>query len=103
MRGSVVLAMLLHATVNTMSTGLIFPFFSGATLILLWWICSVFWLCAGLAYSSWLRNETNRRSPFRPSQLLKVRSLTFPCPKHADLGERSRAADAACDSGDFFA
>ena len=36
MRGSVVLAMLLHATVNTVGTGLIFPFFSGATLILLW-------------------------------------------------------------------
>ena len=101
MRGSAVLPKLLQATVNTVGAGLIFPFFSGTTLILLWWIYSILWLCAGLGISGTQRNEPV--VAFRPSQLLKVRSLTFPCPKHADLGERSRAADAACDSGDFFA
>ena len=48
MRGSAVLPKLLQATVNTVGAGLIFPFFSGTTLILLWWIYSILWLCAGL-------------------------------------------------------
>jgi len=46
--GSVLLPMLLHATVNTVGGGLIFPCFSGATLTLLWWIYGIVWLCTGL-------------------------------------------------------
>src|SRR5438067_4133456 len=59
-RGSVFLPMLLHATVNTVGAGLIFPFFSGATLILLWWIYSILWLCAGLVL---LLLSTQRNEP----------------------------------------
>jgi uncharacterized protein len=47
-KGSVLLPMFLHATVNTVGAGLMFPLFSGATLILLWWIYGLVWLCAGL-------------------------------------------------------
>jgi CAAX protease family protein len=47
-QGSVLLTMLLHATLNTVSAGLIFPLFSGETLFVLWWIYSLLWLCAGL-------------------------------------------------------
>ena len=48
-KGSVLLPMLTHATVNTVGSGLMFPLFSGAALIVLWWIYSLIWLCAGLA------------------------------------------------------
>lgn len=47
-KGSVLLPMLFHATVNTVGAGLIFPLFSGTALVLLWWIYSLVWLCAGL-------------------------------------------------------
>jgi len=47
--GSVFLPMLFHATVNTVGAGLIFPLFSGAALIVLWYIYGVIWLCFGLA------------------------------------------------------
>jgi len=46
-KGSVLLPMLLHATVNTVGAGLMFPLFSGAALVLLWWIYGFIWLCAG--------------------------------------------------------
>ncbi len=46
--GSVLMTMLLHATINTVSAGLIFPLFSDRTLVALWWIYSFIWLCAGL-------------------------------------------------------
>jgi membrane protease YdiL (CAAX protease family) len=47
--GSVLLPMLFHATVNTVGAGLIFPLFSGAALIILWYIYGVIWLWLGLA------------------------------------------------------
>src|SRR4029077_8041655 len=47
--GSVLLPMLFHATVNTVGAGLIFPLFSGAVLLALWYIYGVIWFCAGLA------------------------------------------------------
>jgi uncharacterized protein len=53
-KGSVLLPMLLHATVNTVGAGLIFPLFSGATLVLLWWIYSLVWLGAGLGALSFI-------------------------------------------------
>lgn len=46
--GSVLMTMLLHATINSVGAGLIFPLFSGPTLIVLWWIYSFIWLCTGL-------------------------------------------------------
>jgi membrane protease YdiL (CAAX protease family) len=46
--GSVLMTRLLHATINTVGAGLIFPLFSGPTLVVLWWIYSFIWLCAGL-------------------------------------------------------
>jgi membrane protease YdiL (CAAX protease family) len=48
-KGSVLLPMLFHAMINTVGAGLIFPLFSGGTLILLWWIYSLLWLCTGLS------------------------------------------------------
>ncbi len=46
--GSVLLPMLFHATVNSVGAGLVFPLFSGATLVILWWIYGSVWLFAGL-------------------------------------------------------
>src|SRR5882724_9132017 len=47
-KGSVLLPMLLHATINTVGAGLIFPLFSDAALVALWWIYGFVWLCIGL-------------------------------------------------------
>jgi CAAX protease family protein len=48
-KGSVLLPMLFHATINTVGAGLIFPLFSGAALVALWWIYGFVWLCIGLS------------------------------------------------------
>jgi CAAX protease family protein len=48
-KGSVLLPMLLHATINTVGAGLIFPLFSDAALVALWWIYGFVWLCIGLS------------------------------------------------------
>jgi CAAX protease family protein len=61
--GSVFLPMLFHATVNTVGAGLIFPLFSGAALILLWYIYGVIWVCLGLATLLFSANSRARRSP----------------------------------------
>ena len=37
-KASVLLPILFHATINSVDAGLIFPLFSGATLVALWWI-----------------------------------------------------------------
>jgi membrane protease YdiL (CAAX protease family) len=47
-RGSVLLPMLFHASINTIGAGLIFPLFPSAVVVLLWWIYGVVWLCIGL-------------------------------------------------------
>src|ERR1043166_4805504 len=60
--GSVFLPMLFHATVNTVGAGLIFPLFSGAALIILWYIYGVIWLCLGLATLLFGANKRARRS-----------------------------------------
>ena len=59
-RGSVLLVMLFHATINTVGAGLIFPLFSGAALILLWHVQSLLWLCLGLVALVYGRRQTNR-------------------------------------------
>ena len=46
-KGSVLLPMLLHATINTVGAGFLFPLFSGTTLVALWWIYGLIWLGAG--------------------------------------------------------
>src|SRR5262249_40391264 len=51
-KGSVLLTILFHAALNTISSGLLFPLFSGATLIALWWIYGCIWLCVGFALLS---------------------------------------------------
>ena len=48
-RGSVLMPMLLHATINTVGAGFLFPLFSGGALVALWWMYGLIWLCAGLA------------------------------------------------------
>ena len=58
-RGSVLLPMLFHATVNTVGAGLIFPLFLGGTPILLWWIYSFLWLGAGVTV---MLVDANRRA-----------------------------------------
>lgn len=47
-KGSVLLAMLFHASINTVGAGLIFPLFSGPTLVLLWYVQAALWLCFGV-------------------------------------------------------
>jgi hypothetical protein len=48
-RGSVLIQMLFHATVNTIGAGLIFPLFSGSALLVLWWTNALLWLALGFA------------------------------------------------------
>jgi membrane protease YdiL (CAAX protease family) len=47
-KGSVLLPMLFHTTINAIGAGLIFPLFTGAALAILWWIYGFVWLCTGL-------------------------------------------------------
>lgn len=51
-RGSVLLPMLMHATVNTAGSGFAFGFFADADLTRLWWINAAAWLVAG-AVAAW--------------------------------------------------
>ncbi|MFL6530339.1 MAG: type II CAAX prenyl endopeptidase Rce1 family protein, partial [Chthoniobacterales bacterium] len=46
-RGSVLAQMLLHATVNTVTGGLMFPLFGGNALFVLWSIYAALWLITG--------------------------------------------------------
>ena len=62
-KGSVLLPMLFHATINTVGAGLIFPLFSGGTLVLLWWIYGVIWLCAGLGMLLFRANRNVQTAP----------------------------------------
>ena len=57
-KGSVLLPMLFHATINSVGAGLIFPLFSGAALVVLWWIYGFVWLCFGLGALLFWANET---------------------------------------------
>jgi CAAX protease family protein len=47
-RGSILLQMLFHTTVNTVTGGLIFPLFKGEYFTILWWVYSALWLGAAL-------------------------------------------------------
>lgn len=49
-RGSVLLQMLLHATVNSVAA-LVLPLFSGGALLVFWWTYAALWLAAGIALS----------------------------------------------------
>ena len=64
-KGSVLLPMLFHATVNTVGAGMIFPLFSGESLVLLWWIYGSAWLCAGFAAILLRANGRGTRLPCR--------------------------------------
>lgn len=48
-RESVLLQMLLHATVNTVGAGLVFRWFSGSDVPIVWWSNAALWLAAGAA------------------------------------------------------
>ena len=54
-KGSVLLPMLFHATINSVGAGLIFPLFSGPALVILWWAYSLVWLAVGLVALVWDR------------------------------------------------
>ena len=63
-RDSVLAPMLLHATVNTLSGGLMLPPFHGNAVITLWWTYAIVWLIAGLIVIRFgnTRDEQNSRS-----------------------------------------
>ena len=66
-RGSLFVQMLFHATVNTIGAGLIFPLFSGVSLLVLWWMNAFLWL--GLGFALHLRRGSVpafSRNPFWP-------------------------------------
>ena len=48
-RSSVFVQMLFHATVNTVGAGLIYPLYSGPTLLALWYASALLWLGTGAA------------------------------------------------------
>ena len=66
-KGSVLLAMLFHATINTVGAGLLFPLFSGPTLILLWYVYAVLWLGVGLTALVRSRSKTDLAEMSLPS------------------------------------
>lgn len=51
-KGSVFAQMLLHASVNTVGAGLIFPILKGPAFVLFWYVYSLLWLTAGIAVSA---------------------------------------------------
>jgi len=57
---SVLLTMLMHATVNTVAAGLMFPLFFSAALVALWWTYSVLWLLTGLSLLLFCTNKDVR-------------------------------------------
>lgn len=57
-KGSVLLPMLFHATLNTVGAGLIFPLFSDTALVALWWIYGFVWLCIGLGVLLFCTNKS---------------------------------------------
>jgi membrane protease YdiL (CAAX protease family) len=61
-RGSVLLQMLFHTTVNTVGAGLIFTWFQGRYFTMLWWIYSGLWLTIALAILK-IRAAEFKRSP----------------------------------------
>ena len=67
-QGSVFAPMLLHATVNTLSGGLMLPLFHGDGVIVLWWTYAIVWLFAGLIAIRF-SNPRNERSSESCSKL----------------------------------
>jgi uncharacterized protein len=57
-KGSVLLPMLFHATINTVGAGLIFSLFSDTALIALWWTYGFVWLCIGLGALLFCTNKS---------------------------------------------
>jgi membrane protease YdiL (CAAX protease family) len=57
-KGSVLLPMLFHATINTVGAGLIFSLFSDMALIALWWTYGFVWLCIGLGALLFCTNKS---------------------------------------------
>jgi membrane protease YdiL (CAAX protease family) len=55
-RGSVLLPMLMHATVNTVGAGFAFRFVQGDDLVRLWWINAAVWSVAAVA-AAWRRRD----------------------------------------------
>ncbi|MFL6584445.1 MAG: CPBP family intramembrane glutamic endopeptidase [Chthoniobacterales bacterium] len=68
-RGSVLLQMLFHATVNTVGAGLIFPLFTGTPLIVLWWIYSGLWLATGVLLMRFSEGPNATEHPIESAQL----------------------------------
>ena len=48
-KGSILLQMIFHAMVNTVGAGLVFRWFSGSDISILWWSNAALWLTAGVA------------------------------------------------------
>src|SRR5688572_9934638 len=63
-RGSVLLPMLMHATVNTTGSGFLYGFASGADVTRLWWINAALWCVAG-SVAAWRMRE--RPAPAAPA------------------------------------
>jgi membrane protease YdiL (CAAX protease family) len=61
-RGSVFAPMLLHATVNTLSAGLMLPLFHGNAVIALWWTYAIVWLLAGVIAIRFSNNRHEQMS-----------------------------------------
>jgi membrane protease YdiL (CAAX protease family) len=59
-RGSVFAPMLLHATVNTVSGGLMLPLLHGSAVIALWWTYAILWLVAGIIVIRFSNSENER-------------------------------------------
>ncbi len=54
---SVLLPMLMHATINAVGAGFFFPMFQGAALNQMWWIYAAIWAVAGVIFAAAMRER----------------------------------------------
>ena len=74
-RGSLLLQMLLHATVNTFGAGILFAAFSGTAKVTLWWIYGSAWLLTGAVA---IMATALRAADKRPAEELRPRITPAP-------------------------
>jgi membrane protease YdiL (CAAX protease family) len=63
-KGSLLLQMILHATVNTIGSGVVYRWFSGGGLLILWWLNAALWIVTGLVLTR--SRDAAASAPFGP-------------------------------------
>ncbi len=61
--GNIVVCMVLHTAVNGIGAGAVFQWFSGDSLVTLWWVYTALWISLATAIGWRMRAATDARSP----------------------------------------